>query len=159
MTWILLGTYQLNVNGRVKIKTVRQKKKSERGWSSLKRIVHYKLLNYILILCCLHRAQSWQELRGEDWRRVVYGLILAALFAPGPCHREDEKHLWYQHLHVKWDSLLEDIFCVVRGRKQQLWTGLVSRRPQRPPCPPGNLCQMQERMSKVFKLSTWEGIF
>lgn len=60
--------------------------------------------------------------RAEDWRRAAYGLTLAALFASGRCHREDEKlrHLWYHHLHVKWDSLLEDIFCVVRGRKQQL---------------------------------------
>lgn len=32
--------------------------------------------------------------------------------------------------------------------------GLLSCRPQSPPHPPGNLCQMQERMSKVFKVDT-----
>lgn len=70
----------------------------------------------------LSSAMTEVKRKSADGRKAAYGLILAALFASGPCPREDEKlkHLWYHHLHVKWDSLLEDIFCVVRGRKEQL---------------------------------------
>lgn len=88
MTGILLGTYQWNVNGCVKIKTV-WGGKNKKIWKRMKLTKENFSLYTKLYFNFMVSRQNLREVkrRGEDWRGAAFGLILAALFASEPCHR------------------------------------------------------------------------